>query len=238
MKINKILTLSTILLTSTALFSVALAKDVGLVNVDTNVNTNLQARDGNASGTIEGNANINVNSQREDNSTSTRDGGDNATNTENRNNSGTSTEADSNGEVTAAAHRSAVATFVKSLLNVANREGGIGAEVRVIARDQNDSASTTATAIAKVDDRGALRTFLFGSDYRNLGVIRSEMATTSNNIDHLNTLLGQTTNVADRAELTAQINVLQVEQTKLNAYVNAHENVFSLFGWFARLFNR
>ncbi len=133
-------------------------------------------------------------------------------------------------------HRSVVANFVHSLLSVADREGGIGAEVRAIAHTEDESATTTATAMAKVDDRGGIRTFFFGSDYKNLGVIRSEIATTTNTIARLEALLAKTTDATDRATITAQINALQDEQIKINAYVNAHEKTFSLFGWFTKIF--
>jgi len=133
-------------------------------------------------------------------------------------------------------HRDVVASFVQSLLMVADREGGIGERVREIARTQNDSASTTARALKKVENRGALRTFFFGSDYKNLGAIRSEIAKTSANIEKLKTLLNQTTNDTDRAQLNTQITALEAEQAKIDTFVKDHEDTFSLFGWFNRLF--
>ncbi|MCC7004728.1 hypothetical protein IT397_02310 [Candidatus Nomurabacteria bacterium] len=135
-------------------------------------------------------------------------------------------------------HRSVVANFVKSLLNVADREGGIGKEVREVARAQNDSATTTAEAMRKVDNRGALRTFLFGADYKNLGVIRSELATASSSVEKLQNLLSRTVSASDKAEIEAQIKVLKDEQAKVEAYVNSRESVFSLFGWFNKLFSK
>src|SRR3989344_3489202 len=143
----------------------------------------------------------------------------------------TSTDANAKGQLTAEAHRSTVAAFVQSLLNVANREGGIGAQVRVIARTQSDSASTTAEAIAKVENRGKLRTFLFGSDYKSLGQLRSEIATTNNNIEQLKDLIGKATSDADKAELSAQIQVLEDSQAKIDAFVIKQASTFSLFGW-------
>lgn len=129
------------------------------------------------------------------------------------------------------AHRSAVATFVHSLLAVADRDGGIGAQVRLIANSQNDSATTTAAAIAKVEGRGSMKTFFIGSDYKNLKLIRAAIATTTANIAQLKDLLVKATSDADRTELSAQIRVLEVQQAKLSAYVTAREKAFSLFGW-------
>lgn len=132
--------------------------------------------------------------------------------------------------------KSVVSTFVQALLNVADREGGIGEEVRDIANKQNDSSTTTVKAMVKVDERGSIKELFFGSDYKNLGVIRSELATTTNNIARLKSLVDQTNNAADRAELNIQIQSLEAEQAKTEAYVTDHENIFSFFGWFTKLF--
>lgn len=137
----------------------------------------------------------------------------------------------SNASVNGQEHMSAVARFVQSLLAVANREGGIGAQVRVIAQAQNDTASSSATAITKLESRGKLRTLLFGTDYKSVGQLRSDMATTEANIEALQKLLEKTTNTTTKAELEAEIKALQAAQVKLDAFVKAHESSFSLFGW-------
>lgn len=148
----------------------------------------------------------------------------------------TSTNARIEGRVNAEEHRSEVASFVRSLLTVANREGGIGSQVRTVAMSQQDSASTSASAIAKVEERGALRTFLFGTDYKSLGQLRSEIATTSANIKRLQNLRSQMVSGSDSTELSAQIRVLEDSQARIEAYVKAHESTFSLFGWVNKVF--
>lgn len=185
-----------------------------------------------ASATVRGNATSSAMKNKDASSSSNRG---NATSTEARNEHASST-AGTNGKLMSETHRSVVATFVQSLLEVADREGGIGTQVRTVAQSQNDSASTTATAMTKVEERGSFHTFISGSDYKNLGVIRREMATTTENIAKLKTLLTQTTSDADRAELNVQIKAIEDEQMKVEAYVKENEDKFSLFGWFNRLF--
>jgi hypothetical protein len=133
-------------------------------------------------------------------------------------------------------HRSAVATFVQSLLTLANRMGGVGEEVRAVARAQMDSASTTAKAIAQVESRSALRTLLFGADYKNIGTLRSEIATTSAHIARLKKALEKTFDASAKAELSSQIDALVDAQADVEAFVEAHEDSFSLFGWFTKRF--
>ena len=141
------------------------------------------------------------------------------------------------GQINAEQHRSAVANFVQSLLQVADREGGIGQQVRVIAQQQNQSASTTIQAMEKVQTRSKIKTFFFGSDYKNLGALRSEMVQTRNRLEQLNRLMENVQNEGDKTELQNQIQTLEQEQIKIESFIKAEEGKFSLFGWLVKLFN-
>ena len=147
-----------------------------------------------------------------------------------------STTSRGKGEDVSGEHRSAVAAFVQSLLRIANRDGGIGAEVRAVAQSQNESASTTAEALAKVESRSKLWAFFFGTDWKNVGKIRSELAKTGSDARRLETALSQATDASVKADLTAQLTALKAEQAKVEAFVESHENSFSLLGWFTKLF--
>jgi len=141
------------------------------------------------------------------------------------------------GQINAEQHRSAVANFVQSLLQVAEREGGMGQEVRVIAQQQNQSASTTIQAMEKVQTRSKVKTFFFGSDYKNLGALRSEMVQTKNRLEQLDRLRENVQNEGDKTELQNQIQTLEQEQIKIESFIKAEEGKFSLFGWLVKLFN-
>jgi len=139
------------------------------------------------------------------------------------------------GQINAEEHRSTVANFVQGLLGVADREqGGIGEQVRVIAQQQNDSDATTSQAMEKVQTRNKIKTFLIGSDYKNLGALRSETVQTRNRLDQLNRLIQ---NATDTAEIQTQIQTLEQEQTKIENFIKAQEGKFSLFGWLSKLIN-
>ncbi|MCX6781018.1 MAG: hypothetical protein NT003_02800 [Candidatus Magasanikbacteria bacterium] len=155
-----------------------------------------------------------------------------------KNENTTSTEEGDKGQFTSEEHRSSVANFVQSLLKVADREDGIGEEVRVIAQQQNDSSATSTAAMAKVESRGRIHTFILGTDFKSLGDLRSEMTTTQNHIDQLKKLESKMKTKVDKDELTKQISSLEDSQVKVNAFVTTHENKFSLFGWFVKLFSK
>jgi flagellar hook-length control protein FliK len=135
-------------------------------------------------------------------------------------------------------HRNAVSTFVQKLLDVADREGGIGNEVKAVAAEQEKNKDKIANAIDIVKNRNPLKTFLIGADYKNIGELRSEMVTTENHINQLNNLLGKTTSSGDQAILQSQITTLQQEKTKIENFVKTNESQFSLFGWLVKLFSK
>lgn len=142
------------------------------------------------------------------------------------------------GQVTAQEHRSTVATFVQSLLAVADREGGIGQQVKVIAQQQNASKEEVAVSIDKVEKRGKLKTFFIGSDYKNLGDLRSQMVQTRNQVDQLKRLADKATTDQDKTELQTQIQALEQQQANIDTFITQNESKFSLFGWAVKLFNK
>jgi hypothetical protein len=153
--------------------------------------------------------------------------------------SSTSTEKNiknQNGQINISEHSSAVTNFVRTLFNVASStESGIGQQVRIIAQQQNDSGTTTAKLIKKIQLRNKIKTFLFGSDYKNLGALRSEIVQVRNRLQQLNRLLE---NATTTPETQAQIQNLEQEQTKIENFIEQQEGKFSLFGWLTKLFNK
>jgi len=142
-------------------------------------------------------------------------------------------------QVNGAEHRSTVATFVQGLLNVADREkGGIGEEVKAVAQAQNDTKDKVADTIDSIQNRSKIKTFLIGTDYKNIGQLRSEMVKTRNQIEQLKRLLDRTTSEETKTTLQGQIQTLEQEQQKIEDFLKANESKFSLFGWFVKLFNK
>lgn len=148
------------------------------------------------------------------------------------------TSKEEKGPSTAETHQSVVATFVQDLLSVADRNRGIGESVKVIAQEQNDSQKEVTEKIDTVEKRSKIKTFLIGSDYKNLGALRSEMVKTNNHLNQLKRLIDKTTNTVDKTALQNQITALEQEQAKINNFITQNENKFSLFGWAAKLLNK
>lgn len=136
-------------------------------------------------------------------------------------------------------HRSEAAEFVLNLLHVAEREPGrIGEQVRVIAREQNEATEKIAEKLDRVEKRNKIKTFFAGSDYKNLGQLRSEMVHVRNRLEKLNRLMENMEEGADKTEIQNQIKAMEQERTRIENFIKTNEDKFSLFGWFARLFNK
>lgn len=140
------------------------------------------------------------------------------------------------GQVNVEAHSITVSNFVQTLLKTAEKsEPGIGKQVRIIAEEQNDSSTTTEEALKKIQTRNKIKTFLIGTDYKNLGALRSEMVQTRNRLEKLNKVITKATTTP---EIQKQIQTLEQEQIKIENFVKAQENKFSLFGWLVKLFKK
>jgi len=136
-------------------------------------------------------------------------------------------------------HRANIANIVQTLIKVSDKEPGeVGDQVREMAREQNEAKERVAKAIDTIQDRNGIKTFLLGTDYKNVGEVRSEMIQTRNQIRKVEKLIDKTTDPTTKTTLQVQLTSLEAEQQKLETFLKTNESKFSLFGWFLRLFNR
>lgn len=135
-------------------------------------------------------------------------------------------------------YRSDVANFVRELKNTAGKDRNIGQEVRQIAKEQEESVEEVESAKEAVEEKGRFRVFLIGTDYKNIGVLRSKIVTTENHLQRLTKAIDRTTDPATKAELEKQVLELQNIKFEVEAFIKDHESQFSILGWFVRLFNR
>lgn len=172
------------------------------------------------------------------NAISQEDSDDSLTLKENKSKATSSKERSENkkGTTTAEQHRSEVAKFVQTLLSSSTRIGGIGEQVRLIAQEQASSTEKTVTAIEKIEQRSTFKTFIIGADYKNLGVIRSELVTMQNRIKRLSAEAERMASSTEKNTLIKEILVLGEERSKIETFVKNNENVFSLFGWVRKIF--
>ena len=133
-------------------------------------------------------------------------------------------------------HRSDVAQVVQELEKIADKDNKIAKELKAVAQEEKKASEKVKEKMNAVDERGGFKTFLIGSDYKNLGELRSELVTTDNDLTRLKKALEKATDASVRADLEAQINELSKIKSDAEAFVKSIEGKFSLFGWLVRMF--
>ncbi len=145
-------------------------------------------------------------------------------------------ENESMGEMMSEMHRKNVSHVVEDLEAIADEDEDISEEIKEIADEEKESMKHAAQAMEAVENRGKFRTFFFGTDYKNIGALRSELVTTGNHINRLNKTKERATSEEVKASIDAQIAELEKAKTSAENFAKEHEDVFSVLGWFVRLF--
>lgn len=129
-------------------------------------------------------------------------------------------------------HRSEVAEFAERLNDVADiEEGGIGKQVRTVARAQKLSAEKAASLINDVKGRSTLIRFLIGPKSDDLDEIREEIAANEARVVILNSVIEKIDDADIKAILAEQVATLEQETANLAAFVNGELNKNSLIAW-------
>ena len=114
----------------------------------------------------------------------------------------------------------------------------ISNQIEAVVAVQQQTQTETVAAIEEVETRGKVKTFLVGTDYKNLGQLRSSLVHNRNEIRQLTQTLTQTQTPENQALIEAQLATLMQERERIKTVITNNETSFSLFGWVSRfLFN-
>ena len=134
-------------------------------------------------------------------------------------------------------HMSVVAKTVQELLQT-RTTGGIGEEVRIVAREQSEGQNRVTEELQNLGERKGWMKRLLGVDRKVLKNIRDEIQQNEVRIEKLQKLLTQLTNQADKTVIQTMITALEQQNTSLMEVIKAEENTPSLFGWLAKLLEK
>ena len=149
----------------------------------------------------------------------------------------------SKGQTNAQVHKIKTQAVVENLEQVAVQEESAGNtqvsnQVEQVVQEQTEVQEGTIEAIEQVESRGKVKTFLVGTDYKNLGQLRSGLVHNRNEIRQLTQTLTQAQTPENQALIEAQLATLMQERERIKTVIVANESSFSLFGWVSRfLFN-
>jgi len=134
--------------------------------------------------------------------------------------------------------KSQVAEAVQEMLRVAERNGGIGQQVKVIAQTQNQNQEKVEADLAKIQNRNKLVRFLVGPDYRLIKNTQQTLEQNHAQIEQLNQLKTELHNLGDSQVLAAQIKLLEQANTEISKTLESSHGRFSLLGWMFRILAR
>ena len=134
--------------------------------------------------------------------------------------------------------RSRVAAAVQALLQVADRNGGIGKEVRVIAQNQNQNQETAENSLEANQKKGKVAKFFFGPNYKEIKKTQKLLEQNQEQVDRLTQIQGQITDQADQQKITEQIQELQKVNQETQDLLKTISKDLSLFGWIVKLFTK
>lgn len=132
--------------------------------------------------------------------------------------------------------RSQVANAVHEMLQVADRSGGIGEQVRIIAQSQIQNHEGIEEEIEEIKDRSSFSKFFIGPKYEKIEKAKELLKQDKEKINKLEELKASITNEADKIKVTEQIDVIKKALTEVENIINEEQKGFSLFGWLAKMF--
>lgn len=134
--------------------------------------------------------------------------------------------------------RSKVASAVQEMLQVADRNGGIGQQVRAIAQEQGQNSVQAEDNLEKIQSRNSFVKFLIGPNYGEINKTEKILEQNREKIEQLNQVKNQLSNEGDHQMLTQQIQILEQASLEIeNALKQSQEGV-SLLGWMFRFFSK
>lgn len=134
--------------------------------------------------------------------------------------------------------RSQVANAVQEMLKVAERDGGIGEQVRVIAQNQEKNQEKVEAKLEKIQNRNKLVRFIFGPDNQEIKNARKLLQDNRDELTRLENVRSQLVDVVDQQKVQEQIEKIQEASIEIENDLNRSEKVFSLFGWMKNIFSK
>lgn len=158
-------------------------------------------------------------------------------NREDANSTSSNARIKSKGLENAIQRRSQVANAVSEMLKVADRNAGIGEQVRVMAQNQENNQEKIEAKLEKIQNRNKLVRFIFGPDNQEIKNARKLLQDNKDELTRLENVRSQLINVVDQEQVQEQIEKIKEASNQIEQDLNKSEKVFSLFGWVRNIFS-
>ena len=134
--------------------------------------------------------------------------------------------------------RSRVANAVQEMINVAERNEGIGSQIRVIAQNQNQNQEKIEESLQKVQGRNTFAKIFIGPNYGEINNARKTIEESKIQIENLEEMKSNIIDEEDLQIIEEQIENLKQYYSQTEELLKTSERGFSLFGWLNRMLSR
>ena len=134
--------------------------------------------------------------------------------------------------------RSAVANAVQEMLQVAERNTGIGEQIRVIAQNQNRNQEDIEESLARVQKRSAIAKIIMGPNYSEINKAQELLNQNRSQIQQMEEIRNQVVSEEDKQVLNEQIQLISNANEEIEDLLDDSKKGFSLLGWMFKIFNR
>lgn len=136
-------------------------------------------------------------------------------------------------------YEESVEGVVDNLQEVAEEEGEAGNEevsdeLEEIIEEEEETKDDVVEAIEEIESRNKFKTFLIGSDYKNLGALRSSLVHNRNQIRKLTRTAEKVGTEEALLAIEEQLTVLTQERERIKVVIEENEEGFSVLGWVFR----
>lgn len=136
---------------------------------------------------------------------------------------------------TAKEQMSEVAKKVEEILTTEGAAGGIGEQVKEIAREQSREQVEMEGEYQKLINRGWIKRII-GPDYGAIKKLRKQMEKNQLRMRQLERLQNKLVNEGERQRVQEMIEALEKQSTFLGERIQEEEKGFSFLGWLFKLF--
>lgn len=131
-------------------------------------------------------------------------------------------------------NRSDVANAVRELLELADRSGGIGEQIREIAKAHSQDEEEAEEALEEAKERGKVAKFFIGPNYKQLNKVEENLEEHNKRFAELEQLKAKLESKEDSQLLERQLEVMEQSRDGMMEEVKEAKKGFSLFGWLNR----
>jgi len=133
--------------------------------------------------------------------------------------------------------RSRISNASQFMLEVAERNQGVGQQIQNITQNQTQAQEEAENALESAQKRSGFMKFLIGPDYIQLKKVANRLEQHNQNLEQLKELKSDIESEEDVALFEDQIQTMEEIRQEMEIQLKENDSGFSLFGWMNRLFN-